>query len=86
MAEKIKVTAGPGRTVPMDPNIARGVNGRILLLREGDVIEVDPANTHVIRAMNDGDLVVVKADAPAPSSAPLKAEPRAPSFAPPKEL
>lgn len=57
MADKIKVTAGVGRTLPVDPSVATAPGAQRLFLTHGTVIDVDPASTFVHRAMLDGDLV-----------------------------
>jgi hypothetical protein len=60
MAETIQVTAGKGRRVPLDPSVATAPGNRVLFLEADQVIEVDPLNTHVVRALADGDLVRVE--------------------------
>lgn len=69
---KIKVTAGPGRTVPVPTSVATAPGAAMLLLREGDELEVEETDTHVRRSLIDGDFVRV-ADK-ATSSAPAKAK------------
>lgn len=60
MADKIRVTAAEGREVPIDPSVATAPGANRLILKHGEVIEVDPSNVHVNRSMRDGDLVEVK--------------------------
>lgn len=62
----IKVTAGEGRTVPLPRSIATAPGAQLKLLVAPEEIEVDDANTHVQRALRDGDLVRVKNAEPAP--------------------
>jgi hypothetical protein len=57
MAEKIRVTAGEGRTMPLDPSIATAPGNTRRFLTHGEIVEVDPTNPHVVRAFADGDLV-----------------------------
>lgn len=66
---RIKVTAGPGRTVPVPTSVATAPGAAMLLLREGEVIEVEDTDTHVQRTLMDGDFVRVE-EKPAPSSKP----------------
>lgn len=64
---RIKVTAGPGRTVPVPTSVATAPGAAMLLLREGEEIEVDDTDTHVQRTLMDGDFVRVT-EKPTPSS------------------
>lgn len=66
MAELIKVTAGAGRRVPIDKSIATAPGDQVLFLEEGQTIDVDPINAHVVRSIADGDLVRVEAAPAAP--------------------
>jgi hypothetical protein len=59
MADKIRVTAAPGRTVSIDRSIATAPGNSQLYLLPGDEIEVDPAHQSIVRQMRSGDLVVL---------------------------
>lgn len=64
---KIKVTAGPGRVAPIDPDIATEPGGGVLLLRPGRELEVEETDYRITRDLATGDLVKIKASAaPAP--------------------
>lgn len=57
---KITVTAGAGRRTPIHPSIATAPGGQLLLLVEGDELEVDDAHMSIQRARRNGDLVLVE--------------------------
>lgn len=61
-SETIKVTAAPGRLVPIHPSIKSGLGGKQLRIKPGDIVEL-PNNSTVRRRIVAGDLVLVKADA-----------------------
>ena len=54
----IRVTAGPGRTVPLPASIASGPGGTPKLLMAPDEIEVDNTNPHIVLLMRSEDLVL----------------------------
>ncbi len=58
---KIKVTAGAGRTVPIDRTLATAPGAEQLFLQPGDELEVEASHPAVQRQLRSGDLVVVKA-------------------------
>lgn len=55
----IKVTAGEGRTVPVHSSIATAPGATLLLLKQGDELEVEESNALVQRALRSGDFVRV---------------------------
>jgi len=72
---KIKVTAGKGRTVPVDPSLATAPGRRTRYLVEGETLEVEESHSGVQRALRDGDFVrVVDAPTAAPSLASAAAD------------
>lgn len=77
---KIKVTAGKGRTVPVDRSLATAPGRRLLYLREGEVLEVEERHSGVQRALRDGDFVRVvdspSATPPTPPSTSGAASPK----------
>src|SRR5689334_5380329 len=93
MAEKIWVTAGDGRTVPIDPSIATAPGAHRLYLKPGDKLEVDPTAQPVFRQMRNGDLVRTEPPPPRePDAGPVTKEAEleaggpAAAFEPPTEL
>ncbi len=64
----IKVTAAPGRVVPIHPSTKAGIGGRLLRIAEGDVVDL-PLNVFVRRRLSAGDLVEVKPQASAQTPA-----------------
>lgn len=60
MADKIVVTAGPGRVVPVHSSVATAPGAQLLILKPGDELAVDPGSTLVQRALRNGDLVRVE--------------------------
>lgn len=61
----IKVTAGEGRTVPIDRTIATAPGAQQLYLKPGTELEVDDTHPAIQRQLRSGDLVVVPATTPA---------------------
>jgi hypothetical protein len=59
MSKMIKVTAAPGRVVPIHPSTKAGIGGRLLRITEGDEVDL-PCNVFVRRRLAAGDLVEVK--------------------------
>jgi hypothetical protein len=65
----IKVTAGKGRTVPVHSSIATAPGATLLLLREGDELDVEESDALVQRSLRNGDFVRVE---PKPAPKPSK--------------
>lgn len=64
----IKVTAREGRTVPVHSSLGTAPGAELLVLKPGDVLEVDDANPLVQRALRPGgDLVRVAETAAKPT-------------------
>jgi hypothetical protein len=61
---RIKVTAGPGRVVPVPSSLGTAPGATMLFLKPGDELEVDESDAHVVRSLIDGDFVVVEPPAP----------------------
>jgi len=73
MANTIRVTAGEGRTTPIDRNSATAAGNTQLVLRPGQFAEVNPADPHIVRQLRSGDLVLAPEKAvPAPIGVPTK--------------
>ncbi len=66
MSNIVTVTAAHGRSVPLHHTTARKPGGGLLIVREGDKVEV-PLDAYVRRRIRVGDLVIVKEPAVAPS-------------------
>lgn len=60
MQARITVTAGAGRVTPIDRSIATAPGGGLLLLREGDRIDVPATDHRIVRQLRSGDLVRVE--------------------------
>lgn len=58
----IRVTAAPGRIVPVHSTVATGRDGKQLRITSADVVEV-PNVLSVRRRIASGDLIELKADA-----------------------
>lgn len=68
---KIWVTAGEGRTTPIDPSIATAPGAQRLFLKPGDKLEVEGTDGRIVRQMRSGDLVQTSAPEPEHTSAEL---------------
>lgn len=76
MANTIRVTAGEGRTTPIDRGSASAAGNQQLVLRAPQVIEVDPTNPHIVRQLRSGDLVLApEKSVPAPIGTPVAPTP-----------
>lgn len=60
---KIKVTAGEGRTVPIDRSIATAPGAAQLYLKPGDELDVEASHPAIQRQLRSGDLVEIKSAA-----------------------
>lgn len=58
---KIKVTAGEGRTTPIDRSIATAPGAAQLYLHHGEELEVEETHSSIQRQLRSGDLIRLEA-------------------------